>query len=314
MKNRKKSKIVTVVIIISWLITLSPYLLFFFIEWYYVLFITSLIFSIQAYNNSTKSNYSSFKAVIITLIFNIFGSLYVHRKMNKNPKASFVKAVAKEAEEEKLKEEKEKEQKAKEAAEKKRLAEEAAAENFINELKEKTVFVGYDDGVNKEKDIVFLGSHRLSIQLLDFNNENLSKQFLENHIASEDDIKHYNNLAYMHEDFLVEKFPDIGIMELVFFDIDGLSKISFDELTWNECIKNCSFSEFYDCIVYKNNHSESFDFLINVLTNSYRVNFLDKEFNSIPNNSIKKILEANIQQSHPIFLHMIYYDESVDHG
>ena len=119
MGNKKKSKVEIVLIIISWLFTLSPYLLFLFIEWYYVLFITSLIFSIRAYTNSTKSNYSSFKAVIITLIFNIFGSLYVHQKINKNLKASFIKAREKTRAE--LKEEHKKEKA-------KRIAEQKAAE------------------------------------------------------------------------------------------------------------------------------------------------------------------------------------------
>ena len=60
---------------------------------------------------------------------------------------------------------------------------------------------------------------------------------------------------------------------LEFSDIDGLSKISFDELTWDKSIENCEVSKFYDCIVFKNNHAKSFDFLINVLSNSYKINF-----------------------------------------
>ena len=96
MKNKKKRKAPIVLLIISWLFALSPYLLFLFIEWYYVLFITSLMFTIWVWKDTSKSNYSTFKAVIITLIFNIFGALYVTRKMNENPKASFIKAVAKE--------------------------------------------------------------------------------------------------------------------------------------------------------------------------------------------------------------------------
>ena len=181
-------------------------------------------------------------------------------------------------------------------------------QNLINELKEKTVF----SDVNKEKNIVFLNSNRLSIQLLGFNNKNLSKQFLENHIASDDDIKYCYKLKDRHEDFLIEKATEKG-MELYmwgleFSDIDGLSKISFDELTWDKSIENCEVSKFYDCIVFKNNHSKSFDFLINVLSNSYKINFLDEEFKSIPNQSIKNVLDTKIQKSEPVILHMFYYD------
>ena len=112
-------------------------------------------------------------------------------------------------------------------------------QNLINELKEKTVF----SDVNKEKNIVFLNSNRLSIQLLGFNNKNLSKQFLENHIASDDDIKYCYKLKDRHEDFLIEKATEKGmelyIYGLEFSDIDGLSKISFDELNWDKSIENC---------------------------------------------------------------------------
>ena len=181
-------------------------------------------------------------------------------------------------------------------------------QNLINELKEKTVFLD----VNKEKNIVFLNSNRLSIQLLGFNNKNLSKQFLENHIASDDDIKYCYKLKDRHEDFLIEKATEKG-MELYmygleFSDIDGLSKISFDELTWDKSIENCEVSKFYDCIVFKNNHAKSFDFLINVLSNSYKINFLDEEFKSIPNQSIKNVLDTKIQKLEPVILHMFYYD------
>ena len=185
---------------------------------------------------------------------------------------------------------------------------ENSEENLINELKEKTVSLD----VNKEKNIVFLNSNRLSIQLLGFNNKNLSKQFLENHIASDDDIKYCYKLKDRHEDFLTEKALEKG-MELYmygleFSDIDGLSKISFDELTWDKSIENCEVSKFYDCIVFKNNHSKSFDFLINVLSNSYKINFLDEEFKSIPNHSIKNVLDTKIQKLEPVILHMFYYN------
>ena len=106
---RKKSKAEIVFIIIFWLFYyLSPYLLFLFIEWYYVLFITSLWFSIWRWKDCSKSNYSTFKAVIIPLIFNIFGALYVTRKMNENPNASFIKAREKSRAELKEKHKKEK--------------------------------------------------------------------------------------------------------------------------------------------------------------------------------------------------------------
>ena len=231
------------------------------------------------------------------MIFIIFGSIYVTRKMNKNLKASYIKKVAEDAELEKDFE-----------RFKKELAESKATENFISELKEKTVF----SDVNKEKNIVFLNSNRLSIQLLGFNNKNLSKQFLENHIASDDDIKYCYKLKDRHEDFLIEKATEKG-MELYmygleFSDIDGLSKISFDELTWDKSIENCEVSKFYDCIVFKNNHAKSFDFLINVLSNSYKINFLDEEFKSIPNQSIKNVLDTKIQKLEPVILHMFYYD------
>ena len=287
-------------------VIIAPLLLFFLISWYYALIIGNIFYSIYCFFIKIISNkeYSPLKSIIIPLIFNFFGFCYIILKIYEAKDKSSNEPDENLSYSPKSKGE---------------IIQESSVKSIDDlnldpqtrkKLEESMVTVD----MNKEKDIVFLHSHTLSIQLLDFNNDNLSKKFLENHIASQDDIKHHDNLANMHEDFLVEKFPDIGIMELDFFDIDELSKISFDELTWNKCIKDCSFSEFYGSIVYKNSHSESFDFLINVLTNSHRVNFLDKEFNSIPNNSLKNILEANIKQSYPIFLHMIYYDESVDHG
>ena len=85
---RKPAKLPTFSFVIYWISALFPNITFLIVEWYYALIISNIIYTLIAYNNSRKTGYPVFKAIIPPLLFNVVGGEIVTRKMNKihNPK------------------------------------------------------------------------------------------------------------------------------------------------------------------------------------------------------------------------------------
>ncbi len=78
--------------IFIWFWKLTPlFLFFYFLDWEYALFITNLLYSFNAYRNSKKCGYPSFKAILYPLFLNIIGAEYVTNEMNKMIKSQATK-------------------------------------------------------------------------------------------------------------------------------------------------------------------------------------------------------------------------------
>jgi len=167
----------------------------------------------------------------------------------------------------------------------------------------------------------------LSIQLLGFNKENSSKEFINDIIPTKEDRLTFSKLADKHEEFLAsEQFEhqgitkeDIeneteewmmafGVLDLDYeYDIKDRCNVSIDDARFEKAKNDCDFTG-YDSFTLNKNNIESFYYLFNIYNNlNYEVSLMDESFNRKTVESFKKLIKDKQEKGLPIVVHFIYF-------
>ena len=164
----------------------------------------------------------------------------------------------------------------------------------------------------------------ISIQLLDFNENNSSKSLLNNLIPTEKDKQTCNQFRDKHETFLSEReyksqvinqedienetdeyIEAFGVLSLEWMDVNYL----IEEDAFDIALRNCSVENFYDCIAYRKENSECFLVLMNLLANMKLTKFecIDVNFKSYDFSCFCELIANKMKESKPVIINYIYY-------
>ena len=147
-----------------------------------------------------------------------------------------------------------------------------------------------------------------SIQLLDFNNDNSSKSFINNSIPTDEDKKTFLSLYNNHEEYLEDKYEEnemFCFFEFDFDDIEQMSGISVDKTSFDKSDNDCNLFNMNNFGRNKTN-GKSFEFLLN-LFDEMGASFIDENFEEKYFNDIKELIKEKQQKSLPIVFNYFLY-------